>query len=612
MASDELKLPKSFLQKIAAWDLQALAAFRGKFNNEHYSLDVLDALLSVFRKDARSPALTFDERVLGGPQTLECLEKVLRASHDHPNLLEATRSRMRAAADDLASWMESSIWTCYQYLDEPAILERRLAGIASAIVACLGLKGAFVDEFIQHPVLIRTLLTLWSSVHVSDPTRIVTGVQETGTSSILLALKHVVGHQTGSQAAAEFLIHHPHNLAKFCRATPARFVQIPPFINTTRAEFDLATAKKHLFTDTCEVVSVLSRYPVIQKALLRAGYLGSWMATLVALAPAFSPDTLLATAAHVFDQCVEEGTHPSRNLRALFDHGYLTLISDALIRYDISTLDKESGAVHAMSRLEPFTYYPRVVKSLWNGVNRISLERLIAVADLPFVGKRWHHLIITAGKRIGELEKSEPPVVFCDNNTHHDWSVKRPLKSCSDCHMVVYCSKECQRQDWKNRHRDECNAMRLTYLDRCKSRIHFSHKTLAFPLKSLEILIMAAFQIVKPHMDSLEGEKLVAIMSLYNSMFGTAPHFDTLTVENYLTHFSPGDCIQIDHRMKTMIADFVANPSKDLCLWELRLAWTKHTLLVLFAEVDMTPGRIKVMRSLVQIRHPGPSSAIAS
>ncbi len=33
------------------------------------------------------------------------------------------------------------------------------------------------------------------------------------------------------------------------------------------------------------------------------------------------------------------------------------------------------------------------------------------------------------------------------------------LKICRQCKMVYYCSRTCQKLDWKHRHRNECYYM---------------------------------------------------------------------------------------------------------------------------------------------------------
>ena len=35
-----------------------------------------------------------------------------------------------------------------------------------------------------------------------------------------------------------------------------------------------------------------------------------------------------------------------------------------------------------------------------------------------------------------------------------------PLRKCSRCHTVLYCSKECQKEDWKT-HKPACNRVQL-------------------------------------------------------------------------------------------------------------------------------------------------------
>ena len=58
----------------------------------------------------------------------------------------------------------------------------------------------------------------------------------------------------------------------------------------------------------------------------------------------------------------------------------------------------------------------------------------------------------------GEESKVEEPTPQCcyickklGSGPNED----KPLKSCSQCHNIFYCSQECQKQDWK-RHKVEC------------------------------------------------------------------------------------------------------------------------------------------------------------
>ncbi|RYE17877.1 MAG: zinc finger MYND domain-containing protein [Sphingobacteriaceae bacterium] len=37
------------------------------------------------------------------------------------------------------------------------------------------------------------------------------------------------------------------------------------------------------------------------------------------------------------------------------------------------------------------------------------------------------------------------------------------MPSCARCHAVAYCSRSCQKIDWKSRHKYECQGMRKAY-----------------------------------------------------------------------------------------------------------------------------------------------------
>ncbi|KAH6867665.1 hypothetical protein BKA70DRAFT_1414555, partial [Coprinopsis sp. MPI-PUGE-AT-0042] len=457
------RLPQSLLDEVSAGSSMALFRFIQNWKKEHYNLNVLEAILSALQTNPKSPSLTQTELAFRELQSVECLQMILAASLDYPALLEATRSRTRTCLDDILGWVNSSIHSSYTTVpDHPSTLERNLAAIANSIMTCLSLKGAVLDDLVQHPALTKTLLWLWSAGQRKDPRKVFSGVYMTGISPILAAFKLVLGHKAGFQAITECLIETPGQLELFCKASCARFMQIPDYINNTILPVDINDAKSNLFFDTLDVTTELINNPVIRRALFKAGYVGFLTVTIARLASVFSSDVRLDLAAGVIDQCLVDGSNPCRNLQTILDHGYINLISDALL-CDLKVPYNQKNALHIMSSLEAYTYYPQVATSLWNALDREPLQRILELRTLSFVGPRWNHLVNAVEGRITELETIDAPAVFCDNSQHHDWSLKTAPRSCSGCHLVVYCSRECQSEDWNNRHRKECASMRSTY-----------------------------------------------------------------------------------------------------------------------------------------------------
>ncbi|KAF6741815.1 hypothetical protein DFP72DRAFT_1111161 [Ephemerocybe angulata] len=91
--------------------------------------------------------------------------------------------------------------------------------------------------------------------------------------------------------------------------------------------------------------------------------------------------------------------------------------------------------------------------------------------------------------------KARPSV--CDN-LNHTQSQGLPVlpgnaqirydKRCSGCHTAVYCSQECQTEDWNSRHRRECRGMEHDYNEYERLHTPYSYNTRTFQLAALRAL----------------------------------------------------------------------------------------------------------------------------
>ncbi|KAH6887282.1 hypothetical protein BKA70DRAFT_1443548 [Coprinopsis sp. MPI-PUGE-AT-0042] len=443
-------------------------------------------------------------------------------------------------------------WSAQLGNSNPIAFERDLATVANSIVACLALKGTFIIGRVSSP----------SSYH----------------ENLAHSLALTPWHEAGFHAIRDLLVPHPDKLSLFCKVATACIAQVPYLTNKTRTSFDDDFARKRLFTDTWVIIMTLFEDSVMRRGLCKAGYIY------------FSTMTLLELG----------GSNPIRNVQKLLDYGYIGVLSEALILSDLTVKDDITNGQHAISSLEGYSYYPRVATSLGNAIKRVSPGRSQALAKLSYVGKHWSHLLQVAHDRGVELEMTDAHTVLCDNNKHHGRSLQRSSRSCSGCHLVLYCSKERQSNDWTSRHRDECGQMHLVHLDRCASGIHLSQKTRAFHLRSL--LSKKGYDILKNHFATLGGAKVVCVLDFRHSTFSSKSRdISAVTLESYIAHCHSSDCAQIDLRVSEMIKDFLLNPSTDMCLFEARFLWTKDRVLFLIAEMDMAHGRAEIKRSVVQI-----------
>lgn len=45
----------------------------------------------------------------------------------------------------------------------------------------------------------------------------------------------------------------------------------------------------------------------------------------------------------------------------------------------------------------------------------------------------------------------------------HCGIIEEIMQRCSSCHVVYYCSRHCQKKDWKEKHRMVCNRLKYGY-----------------------------------------------------------------------------------------------------------------------------------------------------
>lgn len=90
---------------------------------------------------------------------------------------------------------------------------------------------------------------------------------------------------------------------------------------------------------------------------------------------------------------------------------------------------------------------------------------------------------------------------FCDSLEHH---TKQPgeqtevAKQCSWCHTTMYCSRECQAEDWESFHKRECSRDRLQRIERELSGTWVSHRSRLFKLIYLQVAISKCQRPEKP------------------------------------------------------------------------------------------------------------------
>ncbi|KAJ6609127.1 hypothetical protein B0H10DRAFT_2226207 [Mycena sp. CBHHK59/15] len=84
------------------------------------------------------------------------------------------------------------------------------------------------------------------------------------------------------------------------------------------------------------------------------------------------------------------------------------------------------------------------------------------------ISREWQHFSKLATERVGLLEIFESDnwvsMRGCDNMQCGTIDKKRHFDRCSHCASALYCSRDCQKVDWRNGHREACQRLRSVRL----------------------------------------------------------------------------------------------------------------------------------------------------
>ncbi|RUP08582.1 hypothetical protein BC936DRAFT_140120 [Jimgerdemannia flammicorona] len=156
------------------------------------------------------------------------------------------------------------------------------------------------------------------------------------------------------------------------------------------------------------------------------------------------------------DQCRETGLGYLGTAGTLGDADALCLLGIVYASrdYDVYDLDKsqsylELALIHGDQ--QAYTYLVRVLRGK---LEMRTTEIVSKMEQLDVKGGSELSDALVAGP--GGLRAAALGLASCDNGCGRVEKVKGQFKKCANCKLRIYCSRECQKADWKGRHKAEC------------------------------------------------------------------------------------------------------------------------------------------------------------
>ncbi|KAA1473184.1 hypothetical protein DENSPDRAFT_262857 [Dentipellis sp. KUC8613] len=204
--------------------------------------------------------------------------------------------------------------------------------------------------------------------------------------------------------------------------------------------------------------------PAVRRAILSKGGVKLITCALLRLSTMpLDPDSDNVVAVRVAVRCIVnffDGGDGITNIRMAIREGILRAFVDICSSFD--SLDKdvlESILAMIGTAIPKYLLYHSVLLAVDAEMPRFDTQEYrTKIAQSP-IRDAWTRMHRLAAERLVITWKYNnsvpgPQIMFCDHCQHP--SQKDALKKCSRCHIVFYCSKECQVAGWKDGHRKTC------------------------------------------------------------------------------------------------------------------------------------------------------------
>ncbi|KAJ3538004.1 hypothetical protein NMY22_g5358 [Coprinellus aureogranulatus] len=266
-------------------------------------------------------------------------------------------------------------------------------------------------------------------------------------------------------------------------------------------EVEVPTARQVGYIDTLLSISEIllaDKEPLdLRRSFVKQAYLTEFCTVLnaISMEAGMRPDrhtvmpAMLRPTHKLFSLVMTENARAARNYAELLEGDMLTHLVRVLVwlpDHDRSAADVGKILLQLMGM---YTIYPVFIKQLMS--TKLPEQLAAKLYKNPHIAPVWDDFRAALRDRMeAYTTMTDGSGHLCDNfspNTaqcDHTARMRRPPndkgKQCSGCSYVVYCSEECQKQDWQERHRDECKRARLDHRRRRSNGVWYSHMSRAF------------------------------------------------------------------------------------------------------------------------------------
>ncbi|KAF6765452.1 hypothetical protein DFP72DRAFT_867863 [Ephemerocybe angulata] len=250
----------------------------------------------------------------------------------------------------------------------------------------------------------------------------------------------------------------------------------------------------------------------------------------------------------------------------------------------VESLLGPSQALRALQLMLPYVYHSKVFRAMAKNDDHALFRRPIGASQEAEVIRKnvavwwdWNTSAYT-GRNVEGGQ-----IMFCSNIKHWDTSSHSirsawTPKQCSRCHVTMYCSQECQEEDWIAYHSQDCQPLAHWYSgldDRHKSLISFEirvdqlrhlelNANLELPHPPLSKVPMpgALSQVPPDPSDKPYTCRPGSVIAVWDVISGTGVRLVPLASYQETAWKSPDG--KVDPRLPACVKEMEANPGRSI------------------------------------------------
>ncbi|KAH6897679.1 hypothetical protein BKA70DRAFT_1315419 [Coprinopsis sp. MPI-PUGE-AT-0042] len=598
------------LEGVRRGNLEDLQILVKALNASNYSLAALDALLELLSDfEPQSPGGStsrayFEPRL----EALVCLRTALEVCSeldDGNHLKDKTVQKVYASIDTIVTAIGLGV-TAAPLLWEGKELGEYLYVVACLILCCVQLDDSIGMTLLSSSSLVTHIFKIWSFPRTYDSDQV---FNSWSFGEGFCAFQHIMDTVIRGSISFRILcniLRAPNgDLDRFSSAFCSRVKLLEgPTDTRGMSRIDAQRAYAVLWGN----IDILKTNDRIYASLRERGYLRSFAAATEAMSHStLSKDDTLSHVARLVEHATETTMgNPVCAMESIFECKLLPILLDALIECG-PTLKATTGK-DILHRLAAYSYHPRVLRLFGSALPTLPPDRVRRARRSNVLGQTWSNFVDGMEGMFPSLaaQTSRKRSAICDNDIKHaaaSWAGK----TCSGCHLVVYCSSACQTQDWDKRHRGECPVMKETYERRKSEGFRYGHASRLFHLGVAKHVFTQNTDEINNHLlltstGRPDRDSVVVIDA--RSCADAAIRLSLKPLPTYLEDVPAGDCTAFDSRLNALITRFRSAPNLRSRLVEMQIAWDIRRGINLVAEIRKENRKWKLGYSVVWFGNP--------